>query len=207
MSFAGHSLACVRGERLIFEDLDFSVPDGGALLVTGPNGSGKTSLLRLAAGLAAPAAGGFTWDGAAISESPEAHRLRTAFVGHLDAVKPGFTAAEDLRFWLRFWGGDGEPNAVRAGLVRFGIETLAEVPARFFSAGQRRRLALARLAAARARLWLLDEPTVALDEAAVAALLSFVAEHRAGGGGVMVATHQALALDDAETLRLGGPPA
>ena len=207
MSFAGHSLACVRGERLIFEDLDFSVPEGGALLVTGPNGSGKTSLLRLAAGLAPPAAGGFTWDGAAISESPEAHRARTAFVGHLDAVKPAFTAAEDLRFWMRLWGGDGEKNTVRAALGRMGVEALADLPVRYLSAGQRRRLALARLSATWARLWLLDEPTVALDDAAVAALLSMVAEHRAGGGAAMVATHQALALDHADTLRLGGPAA
>jgi len=86
MSFAGHSVACVRGERLVFENLDFSVAPGGALVVMGPNGSGKTSLLRLAAGRAAPAAGGFTWDGEPISVTPEALNARTAFVGLLDAV-------------------------------------------------------------------------------------------------------------------------
>ena len=207
MSFAGHSLACVRGERLVFEGLDFSLAAGGALAVMGPNGSGKTSLLRLAAGLAAPAAGSFTWDGAPISESPEAHHARTAFVGHLNAVKPAFTAAEDVRFWMRFRGGGVGRTDAAAALARFGIESLAEVPARLLSAGQRRRLALARLAASPARLWLLDEPTVALDDDAVAALMAFVAEHRAGGGAVMVATHQALALDDATILRLGGAPA
>jgi len=106
---------------------------------------------------------------------------------------------------MRLRGGDGRTTV--AALARFGIETLAEVPARLLSAGQRRRLALARLATAPARLWLLDEPTVALDEAAVAALISLVAEHRAHGGAVMVATHQALALDEPEILRLGGPQA
>ncbi len=207
MSFAGHSLACVRGERLVFEDLDFSLPPGGALVITGANGSGKTSLLRLAAGLATPAAGAFTWEGAAISESPEAHKARTAFVGHLDAVKPAFTALEDLRFWMRFRGEDGGAAAAEAALARFAIEALAEIPARLLSAGQRRRLALARLAAAPARLWLLDEPTVALDDVAVAALMSLVAEHRTSGGAVMVATHQALALEDTQILHLGGPGA
>jgi heme exporter protein A len=207
MSFAGHSLACVRGERLVFEDLDFSLPPGGALVITGANGSGKTSLLRLAAGLATPAAGAFTWEGAAISESPEAHKARTAFVGHLDAVKPAFTALEDLRFWMRFRGEDGGAAAAEAALARFAIEALAEIPARLLSAGQRRRLALARLAAVPARLWLLDEPTVALDDVAVAALMSLVAEHRTSGGAVMVATHQALALEDTQILHLGGPGA
>ena len=207
MSFAGHSLACVRGERLIFEDLDFAVATGGALVITGANGSGKTSFLRLAAGLAAPAAGSFTWDDAPISQSPEAHHARTAYVGHLDAVKPAFTARENVRFWMRLWGGGGEPEAARAALDRLGIAGLAEVPARLLSAGQRRRLALARLAATRARLWLLDEPTVALDDAAIAALLSIIAQHRDGGGTVLVATHQALVLDQAHTLRLGGAAA
>ena len=204
MSFAAHHVACVRGERLVFEDLGFSVAAGGGLMVVGPNGSGKTSLLRLAAGLAAPAAGAFTWDGAPISETPEAHHARTAFVGHLDAVKPAFTAAENLGFWMRLGGGGGQ-TAVAGALERLGIAGLAEVPARLLSAGQRRRLALARLAAATTRLWLLDEPTVALDEGAVASLHSLMAEHRAGGGRVIVATHQPLILDGTEILRLGEP--
>ena len=206
MSFAAHHVACVRGERLVFEDLSFSVAEGGALIVVGPNGSGKTSLLRLAAGLAAPAAGAFTWDGAPIAGAPEAHHARTAFVGHLDAVKPAFSAAENLGFWIRLGGSGGGRTAVARALERMGIGGLAEVPAGLLSAGQRRRLALARLAAIATRLWLLDEPAVALDEGAANALMSLAAEHRAGGGSVIVATHQPLILDGSEILRLGEPP-
>ena len=203
---AGRGLECVRGERTVFSGLDFAVPPGGALVLRGPNGSGKSSLLRLIAGLLEPAAGTIAWNGEPVDDDAEAHHARLRYVGHLDAVKPAFTAAENLEFWMRLGGGGGGRAAVARALDRLGIGGLAEVPAGLLSAGQRRRLALARLAAIATRLWLLDEPTVALDEDAANSLLSLVAEHRAGGGTVIVATHQPLALDGTEILRLGEPP-
>jgi len=183
VSFAGDSLACVRGERLVFETLSFRVEPGGALLLTGPNGSGKSSLLRLCAGLLAPASGRLLWQGGTVE--PEVHRTRLRYVGHLDAVKPVLTVAENLDFWARLAGG----GIVAAALDKVGLARLAEVPARLLSAGQRRRLALARLALRPADLWLLDEPTVGLDRAGIALLAALVAAHRAAGGMVIAATH------------------
>ncbi|MFI4998071.1 MAG: heme ABC exporter ATP-binding protein CcmA, partial [Hyphomicrobiales bacterium] len=138
-AFAGRALACRRGARLVFEGLDFALEPGGALLLRGPNGSGKSSLLRLMAGLLQPVEGAFSWGDGPIAPEPERHRRRLAFLGHLDAVKPALTVAENLRFWC----GAG---AVERGLEAFGIAALARIPARLLSAGQRRRLALARVA-------------------------------------------------------------
>lgn len=197
----GAQLACVRGERLVFEGLDFALAPGGALTLTGPNGSGKTSCLRLIAGLLRPAAGSLEWRGRPVADDPEAFHAALHYVGHLDAVKPLLTVAEDLGFWAGM-GGAG-PGGVRPALDSFGLGPLADVPARFLSAGQRRRLALARLLAAPVALWLLDEPTVSLDEESTAALTGAIAAHRAGGGLVIAATHAALALEGAQSLRFG----
>ena len=182
MSFAGEALACIRGERLVFADLSFRVEPGGALLLTGPNGSGKSSLLRLCAGLITPEQGRLVWHAKPIE--PEEHRARLRYVGHLDAVKPVLSVAENLSFWARLGGGD-----IGDALQQVGLARLASLPARFLSAGQRRRLALARLALAPAELWLLDEPTVGLDRDGIALLGQLVASHRARGGMLMAATH------------------
>ena len=191
-------LAAFRGERLVFRDLDFSVRAGGALVLTGPNGSGKSTLLRLLAGLVRPIAGRLLWDGEdALADLPS-HALRVTYVGHLDAVKPGLTVAENLRFAARTGGG-----SVSAALEAMGLEELADVPARFLSAGQKRRLALARLGLSAAPLWLLDEPTVGLDAVALARVGAVLRAHRAQGGVVVVATHVALPLEDVGELRLG----
>jgi heme exporter protein A len=201
MTLEGRGLECVRSDRVVFSDLDFRIAPGSVLILRGPNGSGKTSLLRLIAGLLRPAAGGFFWDGAPVTEAPEDHRARLHYVGHADALKPAFTVAENLAFWA---GLRGNPGGEVAALARFGLAKLADFPAGLLSAGQRRRLALARLAASAAPLWLLDEPTVALDSEASAALFELIAGHREGGGMAIAATHVELPLAGAQILELGG---
>lgn len=201
--FEGRSLQCRRGGRDVFAGLDFALPPGGALLLTGPNGSGKSSLLRLMAGLLRPAAGALLWDGRAVAGEIEAHAARLHYLGHLDAVKPVLTVAENLQFWAALRGGT---RAVDRALEAFALTELAAVPGRLLSAGQRRRLALARLVAAPAELWLLDEPSVGLDHASVGRLAAAIAAHRAGGGRVVVATHTALDLSDPQRLSLDALP-
>jgi len=190
-------LAAFRGERLVFRDLDFAVVAGGALLLTGPNGSGKSTLLRLLAGLLRPAAGVLSWNGADALIDLAAHARRVAYVGHQDAIKPGLTAAENLHFAARLTGA-----RVGTALAAVGLEGLADLPARMLSAGQKRRLALARLALSHATLWLLDEPTLGLDAAAVERFGAMLAGHRASGGLLVAATHLPLPLSDTAELRL-----
>ena len=202
--FQGRALACVRGDRPVFAGLDFDLPPGGALVLTGPNGSGKSSLLRVMAGLLPPAAGELAWGGTAVAEDPEGHRGRLHYVGHLDALKPALSVEENLRFWA---GLRTASPGVEAVLERFGLDHLADLPARLLSAGQRRRLALGRLLAAPADLWLLDEPSVGLDARSITALTDIIAEHRAAGGRVAVATHLTLTLPEAQPLSLDDFPA
>ncbi|MCK8785256.1 heme ABC exporter ATP-binding protein CcmA [Roseomonas sp. NAR14] len=193
-------LACLRGERAVFAGLGFRLAPGGALLLTGANGAGKSSLLRLLAGLLAPAAGRLLWAGEDVQADRAAHARRLRYVGHADAAKPALTLRENLALYARLWGGDAA-----AALAALDLAPLAELPARVLSAGQRRRLALARLAlvpAATAPLWLLDEPTVGLDAASVGRLGALLAAHRAGGGMVVAATHLPLPLPGAGTLAL-----
>ncbi len=188
--FSGQALACVRGERPVFAGLDFALDDGGALVLTGANGSGKTSLLRLMAGLLAPRAGRLLWDGREVAGDIGAHARRVRFVSHADALKPALTASENLAFWAAFDGGRADLwRRVEAALDGFGIGHLADVPGRYLSAGQRRRLALCRLLVAKAPLWLLDEPRTALDGDAVERLDRVLADHRAAGGLAVLALH------------------
>ena len=191
------ALAAFRGERLVFRDLSFRVPAGGALVLAGPNGSGKSTLLRVLAGLGRAEAGRLLWAGEDALADRTAHAARVAYVGHLDAVKPGLTVTENLRFAVRLAGG-----AIGDALRAFALEGLAELPARMLSAGQKRRLALARLVLSAAPLWLLDEPTLGLDVASVERFGAVLAAHLAGGGMVIAATHLPLPLADAAELRL-----
>ncbi len=193
-------MVCIRGERPVFSGVSFRLTRGGALTLVGPNGAGKSSLLRILAGLLKPADGTLTWEGTPLDEDWSAHRQRLHYVGHLDAVKPTLTAAENLRDWARL---RGTARAAPGALEALGIEDLADVPGRFLSAGQRRRLALARLVASPAPLWLLDEPTVTLDADASSRVETMIAAHRADGGMAMVATHGEIALDGADRLDLG----
>lgn len=198
---SAHALACRRGERLVFTGVDFRVNAGAALLVIGPNGAGKSSLLRMLAGLLTPFAGAVLWDGIDIARDPAEHRGRVAFLGHQDAVKPALTVGEELAFWTAIDGG-GE-TAAPAALAAMDLERLVDFPCRRLSAGQKRRLAIARvLARVRAPIWILDEPTNGLDAEARARLSRALAAHRAGGGLVVAASHGGLDLPDAATLDL-----
>jgi heme exporter protein A len=197
--FTGNGLACRRGERLIFRGLDFVLPPGGALVLIGPNGSGKSSLLRLMAGLTPRAAGIIAWNGTDIREDPAAHRNRLHFIGHSDALKPVLSAGESLAFWARMRASDA---AIEPALARFGLSHAAGLPCRYLSAGQKRRLALARLVAAPAALWLLDEPLTSLDSDAAAQLLAAIGEHRAQGSRIVLSTHTPIELGDATRLSL-----
>lgn len=202
--FAAEDLDCVRGERRVFAGLRFALDPGDALILSGANGSGKSSLLKLMAGLLRPARGSIAWDGRSVADDPEAHRQRLNYLGHLDAVKPLLTVAENLGFWLALKGAGGDIGAAMArALDAFSIAHLADAPVRFLSAGQRRRLSLARVVALPAELWLLDEPATSLDGAAVGMLERAVAGHRELGGIAVVATHTPLSLAGARGLELG----
>ena len=198
--FQGKALGCRRGEALIFEAVDFALEPGDALWLSGPNGSGKSSLLRLMAGLLTPIEGMVAWGGAPIGEDREAHRARLRYLGHLDAVKSHLTVAENLCFWTEYWG--IAPGTVGPALQRLGIPHLAEAPARQLSAGQRRRTALARLALGPAPLWLLDEPSAALDTDGIERLVGLIAEARAGGGIVVFSSHDTLPVPGLKQLAL-----
>jgi heme exporter protein A len=178
---------------VVFAGLGFALQPERALLLTGPNGSGKSTLLRVMAGLLGPDSGGLSWDGLAVTEDPASHRRRLHFVGHLDGAKPVLTVRENLRFWARLRtpkrGRAERRQAVEMAIASYQLETLADIPVRLLSAGQRRRVALARLLTAYAPLWLLDEPTSGLDDTAVALFERAVDEHREAGGMVVVSSH------------------
>jgi heme exporter protein A len=197
-------LSCLRGGRLVFRGLDFDLGAGQALTLRGPNGSGKSSLLRLLAGLLRPAGGRILWDGGDIEDDRDAHRARVAYLGASDALKPNLTLAENAIFQAALRG--NSPAAATAALDAVGLAALAAAPARRLSQGQRRRAAIARLVAARARLWLLDEPTLALDDEAVARLGGILGDHLAAGGLAVIATHVPLPVSSAGTLEFGTGP-
>jgi heme exporter protein A len=198
MRLIAQELDCVRGGRTVFAGIGFAVAGGGALCVTGRNGAGKSSLLRQIAGLVRIARGAITLEGgdAELSIAEQAH-----YLGHLDALKPSLSVRENLTFWTRFLGGGDA--AIDAALVAVALDALADLPAAYLSAGQKRRLSLARLVAAPRPLWLLDEPTAALDAATQARLAGLMQAHRAGGGIVVAAVHGPIGLDGADELRLG----
>lgn len=197
--FSGTGLACIRSNRIVFAGLDFAVSPGGALVLTGPNGSGKSSLLRLMAGIARPAAGSILWQGAPVSDDPEAFFARLHYVGHRDAVKPALTVRENLTFHAALRPGEAD---IDGALARAGLAALSDLPARMLSAGQTRRLTLARILATPAPLWLLDEPTIALDYRAVERLRGAIDDHRAGGGMIVASTNVPLGIDDAAAIDL-----
>jgi heme exporter protein A len=195
-------LGCVRGDRRLFKDLDFSVTPGTFVQLTGPNGSGKTSLLRILCGLLAPAEGQIIWQGANIRSLGEEYFTSVTYLGHRHGIKDELTALENLRVSNALNGIEiGEERATSV-LVRMGLSGRESLPARLLSEGQRRRVALARLVVCNTTLWLLDEVMTSLDRAAIALVRSLIEEHLNGGGMAIVATHQELALTTTSSQRL-----
>jgi heme exporter protein A len=198
MQLSGRGVRCVRGGREVFSGLDFVISSGEALAVTGANGSGKTSLLRMIGGLLALAGGSIDLEG---SEGELTLAEQAHYLGHRDAMKPALSVLENLSFWRNFLG--GEVLDAGQSLELAGIEHAAHLPAAYLSAGQRRRLSIARLIAVRRPIWLLDEPTSALDAAGQALFADVMRDHLARGGLVIAATHAPLGIECRE-LRIGG---
>lgn len=194
------ALGVDRGGRRVIEDIEFEVAGGEAILVTGPNGVGKSTLLRALAGLGRPAKGSVRFLADGVADPDEVGRY-VHYLGHRDAVKPALTVGENLAFWQDFLGADGGAP-VELALDAVGLADLASLPAAYLSAGQRRRLAIARLIAVRRPLWLLDEPTAALDAASEASLVALMVGHVECGGAIIAATHLAIGLAGARPLRL-----
>jgi heme exporter protein A len=198
MRLSAVELACHRGGRDVFAGVSFSVGSGEALTVTGRNGAGKSSLLRSVIGLLRLAQGGLTLEGGdpELSVAEQAH-----YLGHQDALKPSLSVAENLQFWAGFFGA---PSVnVREPLAAVGLDALAALPAAYLSAGQRRRLSIARLIAVKRPIWLLDEPASTLDASAQESLADLMRAHLATGGLIVAATHGPIGLGGAQELRLG----
>jgi len=201
VQLVAENLVLERGGRNVVDGLSLRLEPGAALVLTGPNGSGKSTLLRALAGYLRPAAGSVRITGA--GEDREASEV-CHFVGHLDGIKSHLTAAENLAFWATYLGGQADVAArVEAALRAFALDALADIPAGYLSAGQKRRLALARLTVAERPLWLLDEPTVSLDAASVEVLVAAINAHLKSGGMAVIATHVPMALAPMQQLRLG----
>ena len=201
MRLVAHNLCIDRGGRRIVESADFSLSDGQAMVVAGPNGAGQSTLLRAIAGLLPLAAGSLSLDGEAEDVAGALH-----YVGHSEGMKPALTVRENLDFWGAFLARDGVAGRDPAdALAAFGLAHAIDIPAGYLSAGQKRRAALARLLVAPRPIWLLDEPTTALDLRSQGALAAIMGEHRKGGGMILAATHSPLGLEGAAELRLGAP--
>ncbi len=203
MRLRAWDLTIERGGRRVIAALSFEAPAGLGLIVTGPNGAGKTSLLRALAGFLPIEAGGFALDD---GDGERTVGEQAHYLGHADGVKAALTAGENLAFAAAMLGGDSSRKAQLAALAALGLSHVIDFPARLLSAGQRRRVALARLLVAERPLWLLDEPTTALDAAAQVALAAIMQAHLKGGGTLVAAVHAPLGLDGAQELRLGAAP-
>lgn len=197
MRLSAVDLACNRGGRSVFAGISLSVASGELLAITGRNGAGKSSLLRMIAGLLRVAGGTVALDGGdpELTIAEQAH-----YLGHQDALKPSLSVSENLRFWARFLG--TKTASLEAPLEAVGLADLADLPAAYLSAGQRRRLSIGRLLAVERPIWLLDEPMSTLDAAAQERVTAFMRAHLADGGLILAATHASLGVASAQELRL-----
>jgi len=197
MRLNAEELACNRGGREVFRGLSFALSSGEAMVVSGRNGAGKSSLLRMIAGLIRSAAGQLTLDGGE-RDTPLAEQCH--YLGHQDAMKPSLTVSENLQFWTEFFG--ARTHTIESALQAVGLAALTDLPAAYLSAGQRRRLSIARLVAVQRPIWLLDEPTSALDSPSQKRLAELMQGHLAGGGMIVAAAHGPIGLERARELKL-----
>ena len=195
------TLTCVRGGRLLFQDLSFSVPSGQVLSIEGPNGSGKTSLLRTIAGFLPPAKGVISLNCTRDIVEPEERGKQIGWLGHQDGAKSQLTPTEVLTFFARLYDSKAD---VAGALAAAGLERCAELPCQYLSAGQKKRLALARLSLSNRVLWLLDEPLAALDSGGKSYAAGLIETHCADGGIALAATHETLGIE-CRRLALGAP--
>jgi heme exporter protein A len=187
--FSGESLSCIRGDRVVFTNLNFSIEEGEVLNLQGPNGSGKSTLLRLMAGLISPLEGKLIWNGREIQIQERDFCVYFHYVGHQDAIKNALTVEENLRFWSDLRSLGRNEYMIKRALDTFSLTDLSSLPARFLSAGQRKRLNLTRLCTTTAPLWILDEPANSLDKESSEILDDLIKIHQKDGGILAIATH------------------
>jgi len=197
MQLSGKNLTCNRGGREVFTGVNFDLSAGEALLVTGRNGAGKSSLLRMIAGLIRISTGRLALTG---GETDATLTEQAHYLGHQDTAKPALTVAENIQFWVRYLGHN---RGIDVALEAVDLASLADLPAAYLSAGQKRRLSIARLVAVQRPIWLLDEPTSALDAPSQKRLADLMRSHLAGGGMIVAAAHGPIGLERARELNLG----
>ena len=197
-------LACLRGDRLLFKQIGFTLNAGCLMYVLGENGSGKSSLLRMVCGLLNPEVGTITWQGQPIKQASEEYLSKLTYIGHLNGLKDDLTAIENLQISARLAGEFVDAQAALTALTAIGIARCAKLPVGVLSQGQKRRVALARLWLSHAPLWVLDEPFAALDASSVLTLATCISAHMARGGMTIITTHQDVLIDatTTQTLRL-----
>jgi heme exporter protein A len=195
-------LECIRGDRRLFADLSFSLDQGELLYLHGHNGSGKTTLMRAICGLFHPSAGEVRWNGENIRELSEEYTREVIYIGHKNGIKDDLTALENLRILSTLDGVHMTEEQAWDSLERIGLRGYEDLPTQVLSQGQKRRVALARLLAHKAKFWILDEPFTALDKDAVAMLQEVISDHVDSGGLALLTTHQEVKLTDGQVRQL-----